>query len=52
MVALLHAFLRNKREYWLPRNASRNVRSRFQKQVSATLAAAVEPLVKTWCATG
>ena len=52
VVALLHAFLRNKREYWLPRNASRNVRSRFQKQVSATLAAAVEPLVKTWCATG
>ncbi|HRZ52890.1 MAG TPA: hypothetical protein P5284_06925, partial [Candidatus Contendobacter sp.] len=52
VVALLHAFLRNKREYWLPRNASRNIRSRFQKQVSATLAAAVEPLVKTWCATG
>ena len=52
VAALLHAFLRNKREYWLPRNASRNIRSRFQKQVSVTLAAAVEPLVKTWCATG
>ncbi|MFO1423243.1 MAG: VIT domain-containing protein [Candidatus Competibacteraceae bacterium] len=52
VAALLHAFLQNGPECQLPRNASRAIRSRFQKQVSATLAAAVEPLVKTWCATG
>jgi len=51
VAALLHAFLQHRPEYWLPRNASRNIRARFQKQVSATLAAAVEPLVETWCAT-
>lgn len=52
VAALFHAFLQHGPERQLPRNASRNIRSRFQKQVSATLAAAVEPLVKTWCATG
>jgi Ca-activated chloride channel family protein len=52
VAALLHAFLQHGPECRLPRNASRTIRSRFQKQVSATLAAAVEPWVKTWCATG
>lgn len=52
VAALLHAFLQHGPDRHLSRNASRNIRSRFQKQVSATLAAAVEPLVKTWCATG
>jgi len=52
VAALLHAFLQHGPECRLPRNVSRNIRSRFQKQVSAMLAAAVEPLVKTWCATG
>ncbi|MFZ1642952.1 MAG: VIT domain-containing protein [Candidatus Contendobacter sp.] len=52
VAALLHAFLQHGSECRLPRNASRAIRSRFQKQVSATLAATVEPLVKTWCATG
>ena len=52
VAALLHAFLQHGPEYQLPRHASRNIRSRFQKQVSATLAAVIEPLVKTWCATG
>ena len=52
VAALLHAFLQHRPEYWLPRNASRTIRARFQKQVSATLAAVVEPLVETWCATG
>ncbi len=52
VAALLHAFLQHGPECRLPRNASRAIRSRFQKQVSATLAATVEPLVKTWCATG
>lgn len=50
--ALLHAFLQHGPECQLPRNASRTIRAQFQKQVSATLAAAVEPLVKSWCATG
>ena len=52
VAALLHAFLQHGPECRLPRNASRTIRSRFQKQVPATLAAAVEPLVETWCATG
>ena len=52
VAALLHAFLQHGPECQLPRNAGRNIRARFQKQVSATLAAAVEPLVKAWCATG
>lgn len=52
VTALLHAFLRHGPKCQLPRNASRNVRAHFQRQVSATLAATVEALVKTWCATG
>lgn len=52
VAALLHAFLQHGPECRLPRNASRAIRARFRKQVPATLAAAVEPLVKTWCATG
>jgi len=52
VAALLHAFLQHGPECRLPRNASRNLRARFQKQVSAMLAAVVEPLVETWCATG
>ena len=52
VAALLHAFLQHGPECRLPRNASRTIRSRFQKQVSAMLAAVVEPLVETWCATG
>ena len=52
VAALLHAFLQHGPECRLPRNASRASRARFQKQVSATLAAAVEPLVKAWCVTG
>ena len=52
VAALLHAFLQHGPECQLPRNASRNIRARFQKLASATLAAAVEPLVKAWCATG
>jgi Ca-activated chloride channel family protein len=52
VAALLHAFLQHGPKCQLPRNASRNIRSRFQRQVSATLAATVEALVKTWCATG
>jgi len=52
VAALLHAFLQYGPECQLPRNASRTIRAQFQKQVSATLAAAVEPLVKSWCATG
>jgi hypothetical protein len=52
VAVLLHAFLQYGPECRLPRNASRNIRARFQQQVSATLAAAVEPLVEAWCATG
>jgi Ca-activated chloride channel family protein len=52
VAALLHAFLQHGPKCQLPRNASRNIRSHCQRQVSATLAAAVEALVKTWCATG
>lgn len=52
VAALLHAFLQHGPECRLPRNASRNIRARFQQQVSATLAAVVESLVQTWCATG
>ena len=52
VAALLHAFLQHGPKCRLPRNASRNIHARFQKQVSATLAAAVEPLVEAWCATG
>jgi len=52
VAALLHAFLQHGPRCQLPHNASRNIRARFQKQVSATLAAAVEPLVEAWCATG
>lgn len=52
VAALLHAFLQHWPECRLPRNASRNIRARFQKQASVTLAAVVEPLVKIWCATG
>lgn len=51
MAALLYAFLQHGPECQLPRNVSRAIRARCRKQVSATLAAAVEPLVKTWCAT-
>jgi hypothetical protein len=52
VAALLHAFLQHGPECRLPRNASRNVRARFRKQVSAELAAAVELGVNVWCATG
>ena len=52
VAAFLYAFLQHGSECQLPRNASRTIRAQFQKQVSATLAAAVEPLVKSWCATG
>ncbi len=52
VAALLHAFLQHGPKCSLPRNASRNIRSHFQRQVSAALAATVEPLVKAWCAAG
>ena len=52
MAALLYAFLQHGPKCALPRKFTRLIRAGFQRQVSATLAATVEALVKTWCATG
>ncbi|MDQ5910513.1 MAG: Ca-activated chloride channel [Pseudomonadota bacterium] len=52
VAALLHAFLQHGPKCALPRKFTRPIRSHFQRQVSTMLAAAVEPLVKTWCTTG
>ncbi len=52
VAALLHAFLQHGPKCALPRKFTRTIRSHFQRQVSATLAATVKALVKTWCTTG
>ena len=52
VAALLYAFLQHGPKCALPRKFTRLIRAGFQRRVSATLAATVETLVKTWCATG
>ena len=52
VAALLYAFLQHGPKCSLPRKLTRPIRAGFQRQVSAALAGVIEPLVKTWCATG